>query len=239
MLPRIAVVEDDVDLLDTTIEYLRTQGYSAWGAASAEAFYKRFATDAVDVVVLDVGLPDEDGISVARHLRDLPRLTVIIVSARDTLDDRLAGLKAGADRYLVKPVNLIELVANIETVSRRPAAPTAGAEAEQPADECASHEPWHLGKNDWGLTEPDGKLIRLTAREFFLLNCLFEAKGVVVARKALIAEIYGTHVPNGGERLDVLVARLRKKCVASFGQNLPVKTVHQVGYMFTAPSLVE
>ncbi|MDP2852107.1 MAG: response regulator transcription factor [Gallionella sp.] len=126
MLARIAVVEDDADLLDTMLEYLKIQGYPAWGVRNAEDFYRRFAADVVDVVVLDIGLPGEDGISVARHLRDLPDLTIIIVSARDALDDRLVGLKAGADRYLVKPVNLIELVANIEAVGRRPAHPATG-----------------------------------------------------------------------------------------------------------------
>jgi DNA-binding response OmpR family regulator len=235
MLPRIAVVEDDRDLLDSTLEYLHAQGYPAWGVGSAEEFYKRFAVNAVDVVVLDIGLPGEDGISVARHLRELPNLTVIIVSARDTVDDRLVGLRAGADRYLVKPVNFSELVANIETISRRPVRSASDPIVEEKSK--AGH--WHLAKRDWRLTEPGGKSLVLTAREFYLLDCLFKARNEPVSRKMIADKIFDHHVLNSSERLDVLLARLRKKCAATLGQPLPIKAVYQVGYVFTAAAVLE
>jgi DNA-binding response OmpR family regulator len=236
-LLRIAVVEDDIDLLDTTVEYLRAQGYPAWGVTSAEAFYKRLTTEAVDLVVLDIGLPGEDGITVALQLRERPDLTIIIVSARGALGDRLVGLEAGADRYLVKPVNLVELVANIESVGRRRARTTSNPEGRiQEGGGCAL---WRLATDDWDLSGPGGKITRLTGREYFLLHTLIEAKGEVVTRKALIAKIIGTHVINGGERLDVLIARLRKKSAEAFGHPLPIKTVHQVGYAFTSPAILD
>ena len=239
MLARVAVVEDDADLLDTMLEYLKAQGYPAWGVGSAEEFYRRFAIDAVEVVVLDIGLPGEDGISAARHLHELPNLTVIIVSARDAMDDRLAGLKAGADRYLVKPVNLAELVANIEAVGRRPAHPvssfaTARIQEEEPEDGV-----WHLAKQDWRLIGPDGKSINLTSRELLLLKCLFEANGETVSKRAIADKIIGSRIFNSDERLDVMLARLRKKCLTILGQPLPIKTVHHVGYAFTAPAVIE
>jgi len=233
---RIAVVEDDPDLLETMLEYLKMQGYPAWGAGSAENFYKRFAVDAVDVIVLDICLPGENGISVARHLRELPNLTVIIVSARDALGDRLAGFEAGADRYLVKPVDLAELAANIEAVGRRasPALASATGEAAQEKKPAAA---WHLTQHDWCLAEPGGKRLQLTAREFLLLKHLFEAKGETVQRKEIAAKIIGMRVYNSSERLDVMLARLRKKGEVALGQQLPIKTVHQVGYAFTAPAV--
>lgn len=239
MSARIAVVEDDTDLLDTMLEYLKAQGYPAWGVCSAEEFYRRFAVDAVEVVVLDIGLPGEDGISAARHLRELPNLTVIIVSARDGMDDRLAGLKAGADRYLVKPVNLAELVANIEAVGRRPAHPASNSATGRIQEEKPKNGLWHLAKQDWRLTEPGGKALDLTAREFLLLKCLFEANGETVSKRAIADKIIGPRILNSDERLDVMLARLRKKCMTTLMQPLPVKTVHQVGYAFTAPAVIE
>ena len=235
ILPRIAIVEDDLDLRDSMLEYLRAQGYPAWGVSSAEDFYRRFAIDAVDVVVLDVGLPGEDGISTARHLRELPDLTVIIVSARDALDDRLAGLNAGADRYLVKPVNLAELAANIGSIGRRSVPHKSATERTRELRAGA----WHLAKQDWRLTEPDGKTVELTAREFLLLNCLFEAQGATVSKRAIADKIIGPRIFNSDERLDVMLARLRKKCLSTLGQALPIKTVHQVGYAFTALTAIE
>ena len=166
-LTRIAVIEDDADLLDTMLEYLWIQGYPAWGVSNAEDFYRRFAVDFVDVVVLDIGLPGEDGFSITRHLRELPSLTVIIVSARDALSDRLAGFEAGANRYLVKPVNLAELVANIEAVARQPAHPASGSGMREERPQAGL---WRLAKQGWRLTEPDGKTLGLTAREFLLLK---------------------------------------------------------------------
>lgn len=239
---RVAVVEDDDDLLETMLEYLEMHGYPAWGVCNAEDFYKRFAVDTIDVVVLDIGLPGEDGISVARHLRERPGLTVIIVSARDALGDRIAGLEAGADRYLVKPIDFAELVANIEAVGRRAASTAPSSEVtgnkireEKPTATAA----WRLAKQDWRLTEPGGKTLDLTAREFLLLKHLLEAKGETVPRKEIADKIIGTRIYNSSERLDVMIARLRKKSMAAFGVQLPVKTVHQVGYAFIAPAALE
>ena len=236
MLARVAVVEDDADLRDNMLEYLQVQGYPAWGVGNAEDFYRRSAVDAVDVVVLDIGLPGEDGISAARHLRELPNLMVIIVSARDALEDRLAGLKAGADRYLVKPVDLAELVANIKAVGRRPATISATGRIQEEKPKAAL---WRLAKQGWRLTGPDGKVLGLTAREFLLLKCLFEANGETVPRKLIADKIIGSRIFNSDERLDVMLARLRKKCATTLGQPLPVKTAHQIGYAFTAPAVIE
>lgn len=238
-LTRVAVVEDDADLLDTMLEYLKTQGYPAWGVCNAEDFYRRFAVDVVDVVVLDIGLPGENGISIARHLRELPNLTVIIASARDALDDRLVCFEAGADRYLVKPVNLAELVANIEAAGRRSTHPVTRYATGRMQEEKPIPGLWHLAMQDWRLTGPDGKALELTAREFLLLKCLFEANGETVPKKMIADKIIGLRIFNSDERLDVLLARLRKKCTNAFGLPLPIKTVHRVGYAFTAPAVIE
>jgi DNA-binding response OmpR family regulator len=235
--PRIAIVEDDRDLMQSYQDYLQAAGYKVWGVASAEAFYKQVVLSPVDVLILDVNLPGEDGISVAEHLRAAPQLAVIIVSARNTLDDRLRGLKAGADRYLVKPIDFAELVATIETIGRRPlAAPVSWSH-----ENTQSLAPaiWHLRKKDWQLLDPNGKLIALSQYELALLNLLFEASGEVVSKKLIAAKIIGSRVLNSSERLDVMLHRLRAKSMQAFGQAIPIKTVLNVGYAFTEALVID
>lgn len=238
---RIAIVEDDVDLRETTEALLDAAGYAVWSVASAEAFYRRLAAEPVDIVVLDIGLPGEDGLSVAKVLQDNPAIAVIIVSARDAIDDRLAGLHAGADRYLVKPVNPVELRANIEAVTRRM---PGGAPFSEPAHltqaGLAPRCPplWLLDGAGWVLTSPAGRCLALTAREYALLAFLVEARGEPVRKQVLAEQLFGARVANGGERLNVMVARLRRKAAEALQVELPVRTAHHVGYAFTAAARI-
>jgi DNA-binding response OmpR family regulator len=234
---RIALVEDDRDLRQSTEEYLAHAGYSAWGAGSAEAFYRRFAADPVDVVVLDIGLPGEDGLGVAALLKSNPNVAIIILSARDGLDDRLSGLRAGADRYLIKPVNLAELAANIDAVAKRQVLPNTRPTLELPRpvlDHTTSQ--WSLNLQNWLLTAPSGQPLQLTAREFALLHRLIKVQGQAVQKKELAGEIFGPRIANATDRLNVLITRLRKKAETKLSEPLPVKTAHQIGYAFTAPA---
>ena len=243
---RIAIVEDDTDLLNCTSEFLTAAGYAVWGVTSAEAFFRRSMVEPVDIVLLDIGLPGEDGLSVAKLLQSVPSVAVIILSARDAVEDRLAGLHAGADRYLVKPVNLMELAANIDAVSKRLGMtaekvgfelPRTGMTALQPHAEVATRKDhWRLTVQDWLLTAPDGTAMQLTAREFTLLHHLIAVQGQAVPKKELANEIFGNRVANSTERVNVLLARLRKKAATALGLELPIKTAHQVGYAFTAPA---
>lgn len=247
--PHIAIVEDDRDLLESTLEFLTAAGYPAWGASSAEAFFRRFAAQPVQVVVLDIGLPGEDGLSVAELLSTNPSVAVIILSARDAVEDRLAGLRAGADRYLVKPVNLMELAANIDAAVKRQtvhgnlqriathASPALGhATAVLPTASSEPQQCWRLCLQAWALITPDNATLQLTAREFAFLHRLIAVQGQAVPKKQLTDEIFGPRIVNSAERLNVLLARLRKKTSETLGIELPVKTAHQIGYAFTAPA---
>ena len=220
--PRIAVVEDDCDLRELTVEFLQYKGYAAWGFESAEAFYRHLVINPVDVVVLDIGLPGEDGLSVARHLRTLPHIRIIIVSARVSEADRRAGLLAGAERYLIKPIILDELAHSVE------------AELARAAVTAPTPEWWLLDLQSWGLTAPSGASMVLSAREFAFLNCLMAACTKTIGQDTIVASVYPGKVSSRHERMDVLLSRLRKKCLDRLGLVLPVKTVHQVGYVFTA-----
>lgn len=235
--PSIAIVEDDTDQLHSIEEFLLDSGYSVWGAGSAEAFYKGFTVQPVDVVLLDLGLPGEDGLSVASLLKSRPEVGVIILSARDSLDDRLTGMRAGADRYLVKPVNLLELAANIDATASRLAPRTAVdpvgslAAVSVPASAAAC---WVLAMKDWVLSSPQGKCLQLTTHEFMFLQQLLRADGQPVPKRDLSTHLFGARAQNGAERLNLLLTRLRKKAAEAFCEPLPVKTLHQIGYAFTA-----
>lgn len=231
--PSVAIVEDDADQLHNIEEFLLDAGYRVWGTGSAEAFYRQFMASPADVVILDIGLPGEDGLSVAKLLQDKPNVAVIILSARDSLDDRLSGLRSGADRYLTKPANLLELAANIDAIGNRLAwTHTAAEHREAPAPSHQGH--WSLAIQDWEISSPNGKVLHLTTHEFALLNCLIRAQGKVVSKKELAEHILGPRAQNGSERLNLLVTRLRKKATESLAEPLPLKTAHQLGYAFTA-----
>lgn len=225
--PGVAIVEDDPDQLHSIEEFLRESGYDCWGAGSAEAFYKGFTLRPVEVVILDLGLPGEDGLGVAALLESRPEVGVIILSARDALDDRLAGMRAGADRYLVKPVNLLELAANIDATAHRL---TPRAQATVTVQRAA----WALLLEDWVIASPQGQRLPLTTHEFIFLQQLMRAQGQPVSKRELSTQLFGARAPNGAERLNLLLTRLRKKAAAAFAEPLPVKTLHQIGYIFTA-----
>jgi DNA-binding response OmpR family regulator len=241
---RIALVEDDQDLRESTEEYLAHAGYGVWGVASAEAFFRRFVADPVDVVVLDIGLPGEDGLSVAELLKKNPSVAVVILSARDALEYRLLGLRAGADRYLVKPINLAELVANIEAVVTGRALAMLPASAPTPPSVPASgvqpvhSEFWSLRERDWTLTAPSGRAVAVTAREYALLYQLIVMRGQPVSKSTLTDALFGQRAINADERLNVMLARLRKKAQLALAEPLPLKTAHNVGYAFTVQAIL-
>lgn len=222
-LPKIAVVEDDEDLLDNVMSYLQIHEFDVWGVTNAEAFYKQLLKSPVDVVILDINLPSEDGFCVAEHLQDMPEMIVIIISARRSVDDRLKALNLGAERYLVKPVDFNELVANIHAAMRG-------------RIQKSSHQ-WLLHQNEWLLISPNEQHITLTASEYFFLRILILAEGKVVSRKEIMEKLFdGKDYVNINDRLDTLVARLRRKAQKELSISLPIKTITATGYVFTAPA---
>jgi DNA-binding response OmpR family regulator len=211
---RIAVVEDDDDLRDSVVDFLCIKGYAAWGVGSAEAFYSRLLIDTVDLLIADIGLPVDDGLAVIRYVQHLG-LPVIILSGRNMSMDRIGGLEAGANRYLVKPIDLVELVANIEAV-RRAAAPIV------PIVPAAVSGRWRLDNTYWRLNAPNGRVLPLTAKEYALLKLLVEADSAPVDKNHLAETIWrGSSDPH---RVDVLLIRMRSKSLKILGQPLPVKS---------------
>ncbi|MFZ2853754.1 MAG: response regulator transcription factor [Rhodocyclaceae bacterium] len=223
--PRIAVVEDDADLRDNTVEFLAELGYPAWGADCGEDFFRRLAEAPVDVVVLDVELPDTDGFTIAERLHATQDIAIVMATARSDVDDRITGLACGADTYLVKPVDLRELVANLDALARRIArrAPVAGARIS-----------WRLDAENWQWSAPNGTSLKLTAKEYLLVRALTDAGGATVTKTQLSARLDSRATHSGFNRIDVLLSRLRKKGELAFGQQIPIKAITAIGYAMTA-----
>lgn len=209
---RVLVVEDDPAVSEPLLEGLRRNGLETDHVERA-AEVVAHAHDA-DVVLLDLGLPDGDGISVLRDLRQVSEVPVIIVTARGHEADRVIGLELGADDYVVKPFSVRELSARIRAVSRRRRveAPVATGRV-------------HLDRSRRRVTV-DGNLLDLTAKEFDLLAVLAEEPGRVVPRQELFSRVWDPIWHGTGKTLDVHVSALRKK----LGDASMIETVRGVGY---------
>ncbi|RIY01383.1 DNA-binding response regulator [Aureimonas flava] len=234
---RILVVDDDADIRELLGRYLETQGFEVALAASARECVAAVATRPVDLVVLDVMLPDESGLDVCRRLNDeQPSLPVILLTALKEDVDRIIGLEIGADDYLGKPFNPRELVARIRAVLRRqgPGAARNGA-AEAPARElCYRFEGYVADTTSRSVTDAEGREIALTGTEFDLLCIFLDRPGRLLSRDTLSEHLYGRVSSDPLDRtVDVAMSRLRRK----FGDNgvfRLFKTVRNGGYQLTA-----
>lgn len=226
--PRVAVVEDEADLRASMVDFLHHRGYPVWSAGSAEELYRHLAGAGIDVLVLDVNLPGEDGLSVAAHLGGRGSMAVLMLSGRTGIDDRLAGLRAGANRYLTKPIDLRELVANID------AAWDALSRQSPPAAAADDDGAWRIDTVQWALVAPNERRATLTTNEYLLLLRLAdEGVGQPVPKAAVDASLGG--VTQDYNRIDLTLARLRKKVLDKTGEPLPVKAAHGKGLMLTVP----
>jgi len=231
-MPRIAVLEDEEDLRLSLMGYLSSCGYSVWGAESAGIFYKQLLATPVEVAILDVGLPGESGLQVARHLRELGGIEIIILSGRSSVDDRVEGLNQGANRYLVKPVDMRELVANIQSAIRlREQLASVAKSGKAPS--------WVLLRADWILQTPEGIRIGLTTREFVFIDCLLRGDRQAASRVELALALTGGNLDGFDfHRIDMVVARLRQKIAAVTRINTPIKTEQGIGFVFTPECIV-
>lgn len=219
---RVLVVEDDRAVRDALDRALRAQGHAVRVAPDGLRALQALRDEPAELIVLDLGLPGADGLSVCRRLRaDGDATPILILTARDAIEDRVAGLDAGADDYLVKPFALDELNARIRALARRLADPPA---------------PVVLRFGDLELdpetrrTHRGGRGIDLTEREFALLTRFLEHPQVVLTREALLDEVWGPDHPASQNALEVYVGYLRRKLEAG-GESRLLHTVRGVGYV--------
>lgn len=229
---RILVVDDDPGIRDSIARFLGQHGYAVDVAAAPEPMRALLDKTRYDLIVLDVMMPGEDGLSALRRLAQDPAAPpVIMLSAVGTDVDRIVGLEIGADDYLVKPCNPRELLARIRTVLRRGrrAARTPGRERQEMRLSFAG---WTLDPLSRQLTDPAGVLVQLSDGEFRLLLALAEHPRRVLTRDQLLDFSRGTDTEAYDRAIDVQISRLRRK-LAGEGEEL-IRTVRGEGYLFTA-----
>ena len=222
---RVVVVEDDDEQRLLMVEDLRARGVACDGLASAEALYRHLATHACDIVVLDVGLPGEDGFSVAAYLRQnaagTPVPGIVMLTGRGSPRDISRGLGDGADLYLVKPFDPDVLAAGLYSLRRR-LSPSAAESA---------RAGWLLLAEGWSLCAPNGQSLALTEQERAFMRRLFASPAVPVGRDTLIAALTDEPWDFDPHRLEVLVHRLRTRVKDALGLPLPVRAVRGAGYL--------
>ena len=218
---RLLLVEDNVRLSRNLAEALRAAGFTIDAVATAAD--ARAALDCVtyDACVLDLGLPDADGMTVLAAIRARKDgLPVLICTARDAFEDRIAGLNAGSDDYLVKPFNMDELIARIRALLRRPGGVLG-------VDLCAANLSFDTISRQ---ATVDGKTVALSGRDLDLLEILLRRAGRVVAREALEQALYGFDREATPNAIEVATHRLRKK-LQKAGASIRIQTMRGVGYL--------
>lgn len=226
MKSRILLVEDEPGLIITLTDRLTSEGYVVETASDGEVAFERGLNEVFDAIILDVMLPRKNGFDVCRDLRQKNVKTpIIMLTARGEVVDKVVGLKLGADDYLTKPFEVLELLARIEALLRR-----------APASSSSSPDTYQFGPVhvDFRRVEVDreGKPVELSSLEFKLLHYLIDHRGAVISRDQLLDEVWGYDAMPSTRTVDVHVAWLRQKIEINPRRPQFILTVHGLGYKF-------
>jgi two-component system OmpR family response regulator len=232
--PHILVVDDQREICDLVQDYLSNEGYRVSIANDGAAMRRAMAQAAVDLVILDLMLPGEDGLTLARALRDVSDVGIIILTGRGDTVDRIIGLEMGADDYLPKPFHPRELLARVRSVLRRASSRTA--ENAFATRSRARFAGWNLDLASRELRSPSGKEVRLTTGEFDLLAAFVNNANQVLTRDRLLDLARNREAGPFDRTIDVQVGRLRRKLESDPQKPTLIKTVRGSGYIFT-PSI--
>ena len=223
---RVLLVEDEPGLQLTLSDRLAAEGYAVETAGDGDTAIRRGAGEPFDLILLDVMLPGRDGFEVARALRQQGVMTpILMLTARTQIVDRVVGLKLGADDYLTKPFDTLELLARLEALLRR-----------APASSGVSLERYQFGDIQVDVRKAevsrDGATIDLSAKEFQLLRYFIEHRGATLTREELLNEVWGYNAMPSTRTVDVHVAWLRQKIEPNSRHPQYILTVHGMGYKF-------
>jgi two-component system, OmpR family, response regulator len=227
---KILVVDDDPELTQLLEDYLGRQGYQLATAADGRAMHVLLESFQPDLLILDLMLPGEDGLTLCRNLRARSRLPILMLTARGDDMDRIIGLEMGADDYLPKPFNPRELLARIRSILRR--AENSGVQA-LPA-RALHFAGWTLDLAARNLVDAEGVVIALSTGEFRVLQVLVETPNCVFSRDQLMDALAGREAGPTDRTIDVMVSRLRRRLNDDARDPALIKTVRSEGYMLAA-----
>jgi two-component system alkaline phosphatase synthesis response regulator PhoP len=233
MNQRILLVEDEPGLLMTLTDRLVSEGFAVETATDGETGLQRALAETFDLIILDVGLPRKNGFDVCRDLRQRSvGVPIIMLTARGQVVDKVVGLKIGADDYVTKPFEMMELLARIEALLRRvPPAQAAAGSATGEAGDVYGFGAIHADFRRAEVTR-EGERIELSAREFKLLRYLIEHRGATISRDELLNEVWGYNAMPSTRTVDVHIAWLRQKLEPNPHYPQFILTVHGLGYKF-------
>jgi two-component system, OmpR family, response regulator len=217
---RLLVVDDDRALARTIKIYLEEAGYGVEVAPDAAAARKHLAQQSFDMAIVDLGLPGEDGLSLTRSLREQGEIGLLILTGRQDATDRIVGLEIGADDYVLKPVELRELLARVRSILRRSGRGNGGD--------------WTADLASRALLRGDGDRVELTTAEFDLLVAFLTHPQRVLTRDQILDLTRGREAAPFDRSVDVMVGRLRKKIEVDPENPALIKTMHGIGYLFVA-----
>ena len=220
----IYIVEDDRNIQEIELFALKNSGYQAVGFETAREFYMALDTKLPELILLDIMLPDEDGMEILRRLRareDTRRIPVILVTAKSTEIDKVKGLDGGADDYIAKPFGVMELIARVKALLRR--APASGEGLLTCGDVTLDSEK--------RMVQAFGETVELTYKEFELLKLLMKNRGFVISRDVIMERVWDTNYEGESRTIDVHVRSIRQKLGEAGAM---IKTIRNVGYMADA-----
>jgi len=235
MTKHVTIVEDDPDVRALLARSLGSEGYRVTALESGTGIERVMSSDLVDLVILDIGLPDIDGLTITQQIRRQSDVAIIIVSGRGDLADRVVGLEIGADDYITKPFEPREIQARVRSVLRR------GRREDDRNAHSAGHDHRRYGFGDWildataqSLCGQEGRPVGLTSGEYKLLEAMVTRANRVLTRDQLMDVCYGNHSPSFDRSIDVCIARLRKKLQDDPRNPVIIRTIRNGGYMFAA-----
>jgi DNA-binding response OmpR family regulator len=228
---RILVCDDEVGLREMVQEYLAKRGFKVSTAANADELRTILASGGIDLIVLDINMPGEDGLSALRSLRADNPVPVIMLTAAGEVIDRILGLEMGADDYLGKPVDLRELEARIKAVLRRKGEPVT-TESVASSKTSARFGDYTLHIDTARLEAEGGTEVQLTAMEFNLLKVFAENKGRVLNRDQILEQAHDRSWDPFDRSIDIRISRLRRKIEKNPSKPTIIKTVRGLGYIY-------
>lgn len=221
--PLVYLVDDDEDFREEMVAGLARLGLDIHGFHTAAEFYRAYAGRAPDIVILDIALEGEGGLSIASHLRASQSVGIVMATGRGAVEDRVNGLQQGADAYLVKPIDIRELAATVTALNERLSRHAPPSLPPSPS--------WALVEGGWVLTDGLGNRLRLTSSEQRFLERLFLERGNTVERRALVEALGADVYDFNYAHLDTIASRLRRRAQKS-GMQLPLHAVRGQGFAF-------